>query len=250
MRREGSGAYRFDSRGVQTAAFTTFLNPAAVTFARLTPPLLHKIHAQNLWLSAQRSLFWEEEKALVASDLHFGKTGHFRKAGIAVPQSVYREDLQRLVGLLQYFGPQKLIVVGDFFHSSANTELDWFRRWRESFAALQIVLVRGNHDILKDDWYREAAIDVVQPTLTSGPFHFSHDRCDVQEKTYGFCGHIHPGILVHGLGKQSLRFPCFYFDREHCILPAFSKFTGAVALDKTQAQAVYAVVETELVKIK
>ena len=97
----------------------------------MQPPVLHRIKEQNLWLSAQRSVFWEEEKALIVSDLHFGKTGHFRKAGIPVPQTIYKEDLQRLVNLLHHFNPQKLIVVGDFFHSHANTELDWFRRWRD-----------------------------------------------------------------------------------------------------------------------
>ena len=73
-------------------------------------PLLHKIHNQSLWLSAQRSIFWEEQKALIVSDLHFGKTGHFRKSGIAVPQSVYKEDLQRLVNLLHHFRPQQLLM--------------------------------------------------------------------------------------------------------------------------------------------
>ena len=213
-------------------------------------PLLHKIHQQNLWLSAYRSLFWEEEKALIVSDLHFGKTGHFRKWGIGVPQNIYKEDLQRLVSLLHYFKPQKLIVVGDFFHSSANTELDWFRRWRESFSALQIILVRGNHDILPESWYTETAIEVVQPTLQVASFLFSHDQCLAVESVYSFCGHIHPGILVNGLGKQSLRFPCFYFGERQCILPAFSKFTGAVAMDKRAAKAVFAIVENELVKIE
>lgn len=213
-------------------------------------PILHKLRSQNLWLSAQRSLFWEEEKALIVSDLHFGKTGHFRKAGIAVPQSVYKEDLQRLVSLLHHFHPKKLLVVGDFFHSAANTELDWFKRWRESFAGLKIVLIRGNHDILKDSWYQEAAIEVVHPTLQLNGFLFSHDRCETADGVYSFCGHIHPGVVLHGLGKQSLRFPCFYFGQTHCILPAFSKFTGAVGMDKAAAQAVYAVVENELVKIK
>lgn len=213
-------------------------------------PVLHKLHQQNLWLSAQRSLFWEEEKALVVSDLHFGKTGHFRKAGIGVPQSVYKEDLQRLVSLLQNFQPKKLIVVGDFFHSAANVELDWFKRWREGFAHLPIVLVRGNHDILSENWYADAAIDVVHPTLQLNSFLFSHDRCEAAPGMYSFCGHIHPGIVLHGLGKQSLRFPCFYFASNHCVLPAFSKFTGAVGMDKTSAQAVYAVVENELVQIK
>jgi len=212
-------------------------------------PILHKIYDQNLWLSAQRSIYWEEEKSLIVSDLHFGKAGHFRKWGIGVPQNVYKEDLQRLVSLLHYFKPEKLIVVGDFFHSSANTEMDWFKRWRESFSTLQIILVKGNHDILKDSWYRETNIDVVQPTLRITPFLFSHDRCEAEDDVYTFCGHIHPGILVHGLGKQSLRFPCFYFDEKQCILPAFSKFTGAVAMDKSLANAVYAIVENELVKL-
>lgn len=213
-------------------------------------PVLYKLHLQNLWLSAHRALFWEEEKALVASDLHFGKTGHFRKAGIPVPQSVYKEDLQRLVSLLNHFKPQKLIVVGDFFHSDANTELDWFRRWREGFSHVDIVLVRGNHDILKEDWYKQSGIEVVSPTLQLNSFLFSHDKCETAEGVYSFCGHIHPGVMVHGLGKQSLRFPCFYFGRTGCILTAFSKFTGAVAMDKSSAQALYAVVENELVKLK
>lgn len=212
-------------------------------------PLLHQIHGQALWLSAQRSLFWEEEKALVVSDLHFGKTGHFRKAGIAVPQGVYKEDLQRLVSLLHYFRPSQLIVVGDFFHSHANVELDWFRRWRDEFSSLNITLVKGNHDILKDDWYRAAAIGVVNPSLVAKPFLFAHDRCDTAPGLYSFCGHIHPGVLIHGLGKQSLRFPCFYFASDHCILPAFSKFTGAVGMDKGQADAIFAIVENELIKL-
>src|ERR1051326_9601772 len=128
-------------------------------------PILHNIHGQKLWLSSQRSIFWEEEKALIVSDLHVGKTGHFRKHGIAVPQTIYKEDLQRLIDLLHYFKPSQLIVVGDFFHSKANVELDWFKRWREDFASLKIILVKGNHDILNDGWYKEAAIDVVQPDL-------------------------------------------------------------------------------------
>ncbi|HVF81202.1 MAG TPA: ligase-associated DNA damage response endonuclease PdeM [Flavisolibacter sp.] len=212
-------------------------------------PIQYKLQDQNLWLSAQRSLFWEEEKALIVSDLHFGKTGHFRKWGIGVPQNIYKEDLQRLVDLLNHFRPKQLIVVGDFFHSSANTELAWFRRWREDFSHVKIILVRGNHDILKDSWYEETAIEVVYPTLHTAPFLFSHDQCDANGEAYSFCGHVHPGILVHGLGKQSLRFPCFYFGEKQCILPAFSKFTGAVAMDKVSAQAVFAIVENELIKL-
>ena len=212
-------------------------------------PILHKIREQNLWLSAQRSIFWEEEKALIVSDLHFGKTGHFRKSGIAVPQSVYKEDLQRLVSLLNYFKPSQLIVVGDFFHSHANTELDWFKKWRNDLGHVSIRLVKGNHDILKDAWYKDAGIELEGDQLRINSFLFTHDRCDDTTEDYSFCGHIHPGVLINGMGRQSLRFPCFYFAKDHCILPAFSKFTGAVSMDIASAKTVYAVVENSLIKM-
>jgi uncharacterized protein len=213
-------------------------------------PIPHKIFNQTFWLSAQRCIFWEEEKALILSDLHLGKTGHFRKAGIAVPQSVLKEDLQRLLTLIQYFKPDKVIAVGDLFHSTANLELDLFKRWREDFEALKFMLVKGNHDILKKEWYQSAAIDVIDDTLTIGRFSFTHDQCDANEGTYSFCGHLHPGIVLHGLGKQSLRFPCFYFTPDHCILPAFGKFTGLATIHPTKKDLVYTIVENALIPFK
>jgi uncharacterized protein len=213
-------------------------------------PILHTIHNQNLWLSAQRSIFWEEQKALIVSDLHFGKTGHFRKAGIPVPQHVYKEDLQRLISLLHYFKPQKLIVVGDLFHSHANTELDWFKKWRNDFASLELVLVKGNHDILQNAWYKEAHIEVIEKELKINSFLFTHEKCETNPDLYTFCGHIHPGIYLQGLGKQSLRLPCFYFANDHCILPAFSKFTGTALIEPASNENVFAIVENKLVQMQ
>lgn len=212
-------------------------------------PLLHKIHNQNLWLSAQRSIFWEEEKALIVSDLHFGKTGHFRKAGIAIPQTIYKEDLQRLVDLIHHFKPTQLIVVGDFFHSHANTELDLFKKWRADFSYLKITLVKGNHDILKDSWYAASAIDLIEKEWQINSFLFTHDKCKEYKDVYTFCGHIHPGIVLYGLGKQALRLPCFYFGENHCILPAFSRFTGIAVMEPKRKDQLFAVVENALVRM-
>ncbi len=213
-------------------------------------PVLHKLHDQNLWLTAQRSIFWEEKKALIVSDLHFGKTGHFRKSGIAIPQTVYKEDLHRLVSLLNYFKPKQLIVVGDFFHSHANVELDWFKKWRKDLSYLEILLVKGNHDILKDTWYRETEIRVIEKELVVGSFLFTHDRCIDRTDVYTFCGHIHPGIYLSGLGKQGIRLPCFYFAKDHCILPAFSRFTGMALIEPQRNEKVFAIVEDKLMQMQ
>ena len=85
-----------------------------------------KILNNTFLLSTDRCIFWEEEKILILSDLHLGKTGHFRKEGIAVPQAVLKEDLQRFVTLSQNFKPNKIFIIGDMFHSHANKELDFF----------------------------------------------------------------------------------------------------------------------------
>jgi DNA ligase-associated metallophosphoesterase len=212
-------------------------------------PLQHKIKGQNFWLSAQRCAFWEEQKALIFSDPHFGKTGHFRKAGIPVPQSVYKEDLQRMLALINYFGPQQVVIVGDLFHSRVNTELDLFKRWRDDVSHLSFKLIKGNHDILNDAWYKAADVELYQPELTVNGFAFTHDQCDAVPGAYSFCGHLHPGVVVHGGGRQSLRLPCFYFTQTHCILPAFGRFTGTANVRPSAEATIFAIAEDSLVQI-
>ena len=221
----------------------------------MQPAFPHRIRGQQLWLSPHRCLFWEEERSLILSDLHFGKTGHFRKAGIAVPQSIYREDLLRLLSLIQYFQPRQLLVVGDLFHSRENKELNLFRRWRDDFPDLGIRLILGNHDILHEDWYEAAGITVTQDSLRVGPFAFIHDIDEMGdepggaeatgEAPYFFSGHLHPGIRIRGMGKQSLQFPCFYFGGQYAILPAFGRFTGTVSIDPLPESNVFAILPPE-----
>ena len=207
-------------------------------------------------------MFWEEEKALIVSDLHFGKTGHFRKSGIAVPASVYKEDLQRLVVQLQYFQPKELIIVGDMFHSHANKELELFLKWRRDLSDITIKLIRGNHDILNEEWYETAGIQLSMQSLSIRHFHFVHDIGDQlnrkqgfvenisDERSYFFSGHIHPGIRIQGTGKQSLCFPCFYFGKKYAVLPAFSRFTGTAMISPLPGEQVFAIVNQELIRLQ
>src|SRR5262245_40721665 len=122
--------------------------------------LSHIIGSEHLVMSAERSLFWENESTLIIADLHIGKTGHFRKEGIGVPQQVYKDDLHRLLSQVLFFKAERLIIVGDLTHSSANKEMDLFTKWRRDFSSLDVHLVKGNHDILADKWYSEAGISL------------------------------------------------------------------------------------------
>ena len=214
--------------------------------------LPHIILNNTFLLSADRCIFWEEEKTLILSDLHLGKSGHFRKSGIAIPQAVFKEDMQRLVTLIQVYKPRQLVIIGDMFHSHSNKEHDFFLKWRQDFSTLPIHLIKGNHDILKTSWYQLADITIHNCELQIGDFVFVHDfnDCSITTKSYIFSGHIHPGITVRGSGKQSLHFPCFYFSKNYAVLPAFSKFTGTFTIEPKAGENVFALVQQSIVKIR
>jgi metallophosphoesterase superfamily enzyme len=157
------------------------------------------------------------------------------------------------VSQLQFFKPAQLIVVGDMFHSAANKELDLFIKWRNDFPSLQIQLIRGNHDILPDEWYRNAGLSLHQSALEIDAFSFVHDAIELKGRStlasYSFTGHIHPGIRISGLGRQALQFPCFYFTANYCVLPAFSRFTGLAMIKPQKDEAVFGIVNQSIIKI-
>ncbi|MBL0181712.1 MAG: ligase-associated DNA damage response endonuclease PdeM [Chitinophagaceae bacterium] len=212
----------------------------------------HTIHSNDFILHSNRTVFWEQEKALILSDLHIGKTGHFRKSGIPIPPSVTKEDMQRLVDSIQFFKPKQLIIVGDLFHSIENKEHDWFLKWRKDFPAIDFILVKGNHDIVAEEWYRDANIEVVLHYWQKHDFIFVHHMEDYtasSEAEYIFSGHIHPAVSIKGLGKQSLRFPCFYFTENYAVLPAFGKFTGTYLIEPSKKEKAFAVVNNSVIAV-
>ncbi len=212
----------------------------------------HSIHNNDFILHCNRTVFWEQEKILILSDLHIGKTGHFRKNGIGVPPAVAKEDMQRLVDSIQFFKPQQLLIVGDLFHSIENKEHDWFLKWRNDFPNINFILVKGNHDIVAAEWYTQANIEVAQYYWQKNNFTFVHhiqDYTTTGDAEYIFSGHIHPAVVIKGLGKQSLRFPCFYFTKKYAVLPAFGKFTGTFLVELSKNEKAFAVVNSSLVAV-
>ena len=216
-------------------------------------PVQISIQGQNLWLSAERCMFWEQEKALIISDIHFGKSGHFRKEGIGIPQTVFKEDLQRLFAQIQFYKPNELIIVGDFFHSHINNEALLFEKWRKDIAQLPIQLVTGNHDILPKEWYNKNAVELHGEHFIKHSFCFVHEfekGKHTEESLYYVSGHIHPGISIGGQARQSLRFPCYYFAETHAVLPAFGKFTGTYPVKPKKKDKVFAIVNQSIIEIK
>lgn len=209
--------------------------------------VIYHYQDQTWHLSAHRAIFWKEEQALIVSDLHLGKSTHFRKAGIAVPANIGQDDLYRLQQLITLYNPVQVIIVGDMFHSKENNDVNYFKLWRQQFAHISFKLVKGNHDILSDKLYEAMNLEVYD-TYSIKEIHFAHEPCD-GENGYTFSGHLHPGVAIDGGGRQRLRLPCFYFGRNCSILPAFGKFTGLAMLHPEEDEAVFVIAENTVLKV-
>jgi len=207
---------------------------------------------QDLLLLPQKAIFWQQEKALIAADVHLGKVGHFRKSGIAVPLNMEQNELGTLSDLIFQYKPQKLILLGDFFHSDMNSDWDWFVLWRSQFPKLEIILVKGNHDIIDFENYRQQNI-LIADELRTGPFLMLHHPLTGSElaeaTSYVLCGHIHPGISLSGRARQHLTLPCFAFGDKQAILPSFGTFTGRIAIRSSKTDRIFAIANDKVVAI-
>ncbi|MBK7038207.1 MAG: ligase-associated DNA damage response endonuclease PdeM [Bacteroidetes bacterium] len=200
------------------------------------------LHNQTFLLSEHKALFWLEQKMLIIADAHFSKETHFRKNGVAIPAGILQNDLRRMETMIDTFDPDQILFLGDMFHSEENDGLNEFLNWRKTFSSLKITLVIGNHDILINEWYTHAKIDCIKSFLQIENIILSHDKMIMKdENNFNLYGHIHPGILLRGKAKQSLRLPCFWFSKNYGALPAFGRFTGSVSVRPNKEDQVFVI---------
>lgn len=205
---------------------------------------------QRFWLLPEKAIYWQKQKMLLVSDLHIGKTGHFRKNGIAVPGQVNKSNLNALDGIVNKTSPDHLVILGDLFHSDINKEWQQFVKWRKKYRQLEVSLVIGNHDILNRQNYQAGRINIFKK-LSLDPFLLTHDvnlfDDPAESDHYLLSGHVHPAVKLTGQGRQSMKLPCFYFGRDYGILPAFGGFTGTHVIKPKEEDKVFVVAESQII---
>ena len=207
-------------------------------------------HGEELILDKERALYLPQHQLLAISDLHLGKSAHFRQAGVQVPATIAQNDLYRLSLLIEKYKPQSLLINGDMFHHGLNSDIEEFAEWRKQYSTINLLLVKGNHDRLTSADYQAMNIEIHEPSFCLGPFCFIHDapQC-TEEELYPISGHIHPGVTIVGKAKQRLKFPCFYFGSEFAVLPAFSTFTGLFNIYPKTNEQIFAITPGSVVQV-
>jgi DNA ligase-associated metallophosphoesterase len=207
------------------------------------------VFGEELELLQQKAVFWSTKKILMVADLHLGKINHFRKSGIPVPAKANTKNWELLIELITEKKPERVIFLGDLFHSHYNYEWEILGELVKNFNHLSFELVIGNHDILSDIQYKRNNIHVHQE-LTIAPFHFTHHPVeDTVLDQYNIAGHIHPGVRLIGKGKQVMTLPCFYFGKDGGFLPAFGMFTGLARIRPKKDDQVFVIADEEIVPV-
>lgn len=208
------------------------------------------VASQQLLLHPFKGAFWAAESILLIADLHLGKVAHFRKEGIPVPRDVSDQNWDRLISMILDLHPQRVLFLGDLFHSHYNAEWEDFRKLIDRFPAISFELVQGNHDILSAEAYQQAGIILHQEPYTIHPFSFSHHPLEEQVNgLYNIAGHIHPCVYLKGIGKQRTRLACFYFGATKGLLPAFGAFTGMAKISPKRGEQVFVIAEQEIIAV-
>jgi DNA ligase-associated metallophosphoesterase len=205
---------------------------------------------QELILTPEKAIYWSNKNSLVLSDLHLGKSGHFRKHGVPIPDSLNNENLTRLDTLIKHFNPERILFLGDLFHSSKNLEWNTFADWRSHHESISMLLAIGNHDFYPIEEYTSLGL-ICSSHIEVKPFLLTHDFDDVSasESSYVISGHVHPSVKLKGKGPQKMRLPCFYFGKQHALLPAFGSFTGAHTIKPAVEEHVFAVTPEQIIDL-
>lgn len=170
------------------------------------------------------ALHWPDQKTLVVSDLHLGKSERTaRRGGPILPPYEVTETLYRLVQDIEKTTPQTIVCLGDSFDdltAARATSAAVTDRLAPAMAGRRWIWIEGNHDPGPVDIGGEHRAEFSLKSLT-----FRHIA---QPTTPGeISGHYHPKARIRLKGRTITR-RCLLIDDTRLILPAYGTYTGGL----------------------
>ena len=179
-----------------------------------------------------RALFLPQTKELLICDVHLGKAEYFQQNGIPLTNNSDENNFTRIESIVRKYSPEKLIILGDLFHSKYSISKTLQKRVEDLPEQLKtnVELVLGNHDVGCN--IKNIKIFDIRKNKN---IIFSHEPLYLADnKILNICGHYHPKLYLKNNGdKLSLR--CFAMDtkKNNLYLPAFGDLTGGYLCKKS-----------------
>jgi len=168
------------------------------------------------------ALHWPDQRLLVVSDLHLGKSERLaRRGGALLPPYENRATLQKLDQDIETTRPSHVLCLGDSFDdlNAADQMPEDDRLWLTRLMAGRAwTWVEGNHDAGPVDLGGSHLAEVNLVGLA-----FRHIATAARSE---ISGHYHPKASLPGRSA-----PCFLIDEARVILPAYGAYTGGLRAD-------------------
>ena len=185
----------------------------------------------------------KRERILVIGDLHFGYGEVLEESGIALPTSLLSDVKKELDIIFDKLADEKkkidkIVLLGDLKHEFGRVSRE---EWRDVSGFLEylsdkckeIVIVKGNHDVIIEPITRKKAVKVVE-YLIAGECCFLHGDSDFLEASgkgikIWVVGHAHPAIVIReSKGVKAEKYKCFldgkFKGKRVIIVPSFFPF--------------------------
>ena len=96
-----------------------------------------------------RALFLPETKELLICDIHLGKAEYFQQNGIPLTNNSDKNNFARIKKIVERYSPEKLIILGDLFHSKYSIDKTLQKKVEDLPELLKtnVELILGNHDV-------------------------------------------------------------------------------------------------------
>ena len=153
-----------------------------------------------LELLPSRALFLPQTKELLICDVHLGKAEYFQQNGIPLTNNSDKNNFARIKKIVKKYSPEKLIILGDLFHSKYSIDKNLQKKVEDLPELLKtnIELILGNHDEGCD--IKNFKILNIRKTKN---ITFSHEPVNLENnKTLNICGHYHRKIYLKSNGDN------------------------------------------------
>lgn len=169
------------------------------------------------------ALFWPEMDALLVADLHLEKLSSFARSGQLLPPYDTGLTLARLERDITLTGARKIFALGDSFHrdeGTATLQPKDRQRLSRLTGTTEWIWLSGNHDPAPHALGGRCCNELAVSGLT-----LRHEPARGAEGL--IAGHLHPAARVSMNGKSTRR-PCFVWDENLMVLPAYGASTGSL----------------------
>lgn len=203
----------------------------------------------SLHLWPERAAFVPGSGTLLVADLHLDKPAAYRREGVAMPEGILEESLDRLASLAEHPEVRRILVLGDLLHHRHGADRDTAERfavWRREHP-VPMALVGGNHDRGAARHLEAWSIEDAGPRAMLDGLELVHDPRSVSRPP-AVAGHLHP-VAAIDRGTRRLKLPAFLQTGTLLVLPAFTAFASGERVRPEEEDRVYAIAEGRVVEV-